>query len=90
VASITVSGMIVATVLGVVQRLLHSPMVRVRQLASTAGGDQYAAVLRELFDLSVPPADADVSRAVAVQPEDDASPTWAEPDGMSGRGGEQS
>jgi glutamyl-tRNA reductase len=37
----------------VVQRLLHSPTVRVRQLASEPGGEQYAAVLRELFDLDV-------------------------------------
>jgi glutamyl-tRNA reductase len=42
------------TVHRVVQRLLHSPTVRVRQLAAEAGGDQYAALLRELFDLEVP------------------------------------
>ncbi|GAA2520915.1 glutamyl-tRNA reductase [Pilimelia columellifera] len=39
------------TVHRVVQRLLHSPTVRVRQLAAEPGGDQYAALLRELFDL---------------------------------------
>ena len=38
----------------VVQRLLHSPTVRVRKLAAEPGGDQYAALLRELFDLEVP------------------------------------
>jgi glutamyl-tRNA reductase len=38
----------------VVQRLLHSPTVRVRQLASEPGGEQYAVALRELFDLEVP------------------------------------
>jgi glutamyl-tRNA reductase len=44
----------------VVQRLLHSPTVRVRQLAAEPGGDQYAALLRELFDLDVPqPRQAD-------------------------------
>jgi glutamyl-tRNA reductase len=37
----------------VVQQLLHSPTVRVRQLAAEPGGDQYAALLRELFDLDV-------------------------------------
>jgi glutamyl-tRNA reductase len=42
------------TVHRVVQRLLHPPTVRVRQLAAEPGGDQYAAVLRELFDLQVP------------------------------------
>ncbi|HEX5740344.1 MAG TPA: glutamyl-tRNA reductase, partial [Pilimelia sp.] len=38
----------------VVQRLLLSPTVRVRQLAAAPGGDQYASLLRELFDLDVP------------------------------------
>jgi glutamyl-tRNA reductase len=61
------------TVHRVVQRLLHSPTVRVRQLANTAGGDQYAAVLRELFDLSVPAAEDDLNRAVAVAAEERAS-----------------
>ncbi|MFY1696169.1 MULTISPECIES: glutamyl-tRNA reductase [unclassified Solwaraspora] len=42
------------TVHRVVQRLLHSPTVRVRQLAAEPGGDQYAALLRQLFDLEVP------------------------------------
>jgi glutamyl-tRNA reductase len=42
------------TVHRVVQRLLHSPTVRVRQLAAEPGGDQYATLLRELFDLEVP------------------------------------
>ncbi|MFI2661521.1 glutamyl-tRNA reductase [Micromonospora carbonacea] len=42
------------TVHRVVQRLLHQPTVRVRQLAAEPGGDQYAALLRELFDLQVP------------------------------------
>jgi glutamyl-tRNA reductase len=40
----------------------------VRQLATTPGGDQYAALLRELFDLAVPGADDDLSRAVDVRP----------------------
>lgn len=42
------------TVHRVVQRLLHQPTVRVRQLAAEPGGDQYAVLLRELFDLEVP------------------------------------
>jgi glutamyl-tRNA reductase len=54
------------TVHRIVQRLLHSPTVRVRQLAGTPGGDQYAAALRELFDLSVVPADEELDRAVSV------------------------
>jgi glutamyl-tRNA reductase len=40
----------------VVQQLLHSPTVRVRRLAAEPGGDQYATLLRELFDLDVPHA----------------------------------
>jgi glutamyl-tRNA reductase len=34
-----------------VEKLLHAPTVRVKELAATPGGDQYAAALRELFDL---------------------------------------
>lgn len=45
---------IARTVHRVVQRLLHQPTVRVRQLAAEPGGDQYAALLRDLFDLDVP------------------------------------
>jgi glutamyl-tRNA reductase len=46
------------TVHRVVQRLLHQPTVRVRELAAGPGGDRYAAVLRELFDLEVPSAES--------------------------------
>ncbi|HKT04605.1 MAG TPA: glutamyl-tRNA reductase [Rugosimonospora sp.] len=42
------------TVHRVVQRLLHQPTVRVRQLAAEPGGDRYATLLRDLFDLDVP------------------------------------
>jgi glutamyl-tRNA reductase len=38
----------------VVQRLLHLPSVRVRQLAAEPGGEAYAVALRELFDLEIP------------------------------------
>jgi glutamyl-tRNA reductase len=38
----------------VVQRLLHRPTVRVRELAAGPGGDRYPELLRELFDLDVP------------------------------------
>ncbi|MGB6181140.1 MAG: glutamyl-tRNA reductase, partial [Rhodococcus sp. (in: high G+C Gram-positive bacteria)] len=40
------------TVRRVVDKLLHAPTVRVKQLASTPGGDSYAEALRELFELS--------------------------------------
>jgi glutamyl-tRNA reductase len=49
-------GEVSRTLHRVVQQLLHSPTVRVRQLAAEPGGDQYAALLRELFDLDVPHA----------------------------------
>jgi glutamyl-tRNA reductase len=38
----------------VVQRLLHRPTVRVRELAAGPDGDRYPELLRELFDLDVP------------------------------------
>jgi glutamyl-tRNA reductase len=64
----------------VVRRLLHSPTVRVRQLASAGAGDRYAAALRDLFDLSVPDPNEDVPRAVDVAPETVASqPVEEEP-----------
>ncbi len=39
------------TVRRVVDKLLHAPTVRVKQLASTPGGTSYADALRELFEL---------------------------------------
>jgi glutamyl-tRNA reductase len=47
-------GEVAHTVHRVVQRLLHQPTVRVRQLAAEPGGEAYAQALRELFDLRVP------------------------------------
>ena len=35
----------------VVDKLLHAPTVRVKELASSPGGEEYAAALRVLFDL---------------------------------------
>ncbi|MGK5530086.1 glutamyl-tRNA reductase [Streptomyces sp. URMC 129] len=39
------------TVRRVVDKLLHAPTVRVKELAGEPGGDHYAAALRQLFDL---------------------------------------
>jgi len=39
------------TVRRVVDKLLHAPTVRVKQLAASPGGDTYAEALRELFEL---------------------------------------
>jgi glutamyl-tRNA reductase len=53
------------TVHRVVEKLLHTPTVRVKQLATSPGGDAYADALRALFDLEV-----DLSPDVfAVDPE---------------------
>ncbi|MFH8760079.1 glutamyl-tRNA reductase [Streptomyces atroolivaceus] len=53
---------ITQTVRRVVDKLLHAPTVRVKQLASEPGGAGYADALRELFDLD-PQTVAAVSRA---------------------------
>jgi glutamyl-tRNA reductase len=49
-----------------VEKVLHAPTVRVKELAATPGGDQYAAALRELFDLD--PAAAESVAAVKKNP----------------------
>ncbi|MEZ0340193.1 glutamyl-tRNA reductase [Mycobacterium sp. pV006] len=46
------------TVRRVVDKLLHAPTVRVKQLASAPGGDSYAEALRELFELDQQAVDA--------------------------------
>jgi glutamyl-tRNA reductase len=53
---------ITQTVRRVVDKLLHAPTVRVKELAAGPGGDAYAAALRELFDLD-PKAPEAVARA---------------------------
>ncbi|WP_329456356.1 glutamyl-tRNA reductase [Streptomyces sp. NBC_01497] len=53
---------ITRTVRRVVDKLLHAPTVRVKQLAAEPGGAGYADALRELFDLD-PQTVAAVSRA---------------------------
>jgi glutamyl-tRNA reductase len=45
-----------------VEKVLHAPTVRVKELASMPGGDKYANALRELFDLD--PAAVDSVAAV--------------------------
>ncbi|MDP7704060.1 MULTISPECIES: glutamyl-tRNA reductase [unclassified Mycobacterium] len=46
------------TVRRVVDKLLHAPTVRIKQLASAPGGDSYAEALRELFELEQTAVDA--------------------------------
>jgi len=59
---------IAQTVRRVVDKLLHAPTVRVKELAGSPGGEEYAAALRVLFDLD-PRAVEAVTRAA---PEQDA------------------
>jgi glutamyl-tRNA reductase len=61
----SVRGELAKTVRRVVDKLLHTPTVRVKQLASAPGGAGYADALRELFELD-PQAAAMVSTASAV------------------------
>ncbi|MGW5262001.1 glutamyl-tRNA reductase [Microbispora sp. NPDC004025] len=55
---------ITQTVRRVVDKLLHEPTVRVKRLAASPGGDQYAEALRELFDLDPKTPDAVASLEV--------------------------
>jgi glutamyl-tRNA reductase len=57
---------VAAAVRRAVEKLLHAPTVRVKELAGEPGGDQYAAALRELFDLD--PATAESVAAVKSNP----------------------
>jgi glutamyl-tRNA reductase len=62
------------TVQRVVDKLLHAPTVRVKELASSPDGEEYAAALRVLFDLDPRTVDA-VTRAEIE------SPNFIEPEG---------
>lgn len=56
-----------AAVRRAVEKVLHAPTVRVKELAATPGGSQYAAALRELFDLDPSrPESVIVTRGVDV------------------------
>jgi len=57
---------IAQTVRRVVDKLLHAPTVRVKELAGSPGGEEYAAALRVLFDLD-PRAVEAVTRAAPEQ-----------------------
>jgi glutamyl-tRNA reductase len=58
---------IAQTVRRVVDKLLHAPTVRVKELASSPDGEEYAAALRVLFDLDPRTVDA-VTRAEIESP----------------------
>ena len=57
---------IAQTMRRVVDKLLHAPTVRVKELAGSPGGEDYATALRVLFDLD-PRAVEAVTRAAAEQ-----------------------
>ncbi len=63
------------TVHRVVQRLLHEPTVRVRELAGRPGAPDYAKALRELFALTpgvlAEPGDTALAEALKIKPEGD-------------------
>ncbi len=59
---------IAQTVRRVVDKLLHAPTVRVKELASSPDGEEYAAALRVLFDLNPRTVDA-VTRAEIESPD---------------------
>jgi glutamyl-tRNA reductase len=65
---------IARTVNRVVDKLLHEPTVRVKELASAPGGTDYAGALRALFGLGIDTAlddgGSDLAGAVAVDPEE--------------------
>jgi glutamyl-tRNA reductase len=65
---------VVRTVRRVVDKLLHEPTVRVKELASAPGGVDYADALRALFglgiDAEVLPASTNLAEAVTVDPDE--------------------
>ena len=64
----------------VVDKLLHAPTVRIKQLASAPGGDSYAEALRELFELDPNAVDAvaTAGELPLLATESDAGPRSAE------------
>jgi glutamyl-tRNA reductase len=63
----TVTREVRITVERVVDKLLHAPTVRVKELAEEPGGDSYAEALRELFALDPSATEAVARAAVAVE-----------------------
>jgi glutamyl-tRNA reductase len=79
---------IAQTVRRVVDKLLHAPTVRVKELASSPDGEEYAAALRVLFDLDPRTVDAVTHAEVEspklaslLQSDEDGSPESREKTG---------
>jgi glutamyl-tRNA reductase len=70
----SVRGELAKTVRRVVDKLLHTPTVRVKELASSPGGSSYADALRELFELD-PQAAAAVSTPAVTRDDSDETGT---------------
>jgi glutamyl-tRNA reductase len=64
-------GEIAQSMRRIVDKLLHAPTVRVKELAGSPGGDSYEAMLRALFDL-------DPDAAQALTRADTGAPGWPE------------
>jgi glutamyl-tRNA reductase len=60
---------IARTVHRVVDKLLHEPTVRVKELAAAPGGTDYAGALRALFGLGIDAEVEELAEAVTVDPE---------------------
>jgi glutamyl-tRNA reductase len=77
---------IAQTMRRVVDKLLHAPTVRVKELAGSPGGEEYAAALRVLFDLD-PRAVEAVTRAATDQTTEQTTgdQTTGQEDAVSGR-----
>ena len=65
---------VACTVRRVVDKLLHAPTVRVKQLAGSPGGDSYAEALRELFELDPQAVDAVAAGEIPLLPSVDGTP----------------
>ncbi len=68
---------IAQTVHRVVDKLLHAPTVRVKELAGSPGGEEYAAALRVLFDLDPRAVEAVIRAAPEQDAHGDQQPTRA-------------
>lgn len=64
---------VACTVRRVVDKLLHAPTVRVKQLAGSPGGDSYAEALRELFELDPQAVDAVAAGEIPLTPSIDGT-----------------
>ncbi len=71
---VTVRDELARTVRRVVDKLLHAPTVRVKQLAEVGGGQAYADALRELFELDPQAAAAVTATVRATDTSEESTP----------------